>query len=99
VTTPTQGPVQDAREWNEIVPDSAKRLLEQHFVQLRHHRRVQTLEAFVPVLGFLVVVAALFVGVWLIDRGHNLAGAVLATLDLVGFFAVVILFLRRASAN
>jgi hypothetical protein len=104
VTAPAQEPVREARDWEQVVPGSAAKLMEQYFVQLKHRRRVETarvaLDAFGPVLGFLVVVVSLFVGVWLIDRGHSLAGAVLATIDLVGFFVVLILFfLRRASTS
>jgi hypothetical protein len=103
VTAPAQEPVQEAKDWEQVVPGSAEKLMEQYFVQLKHRRRVETarvvLDAFGPVLGFLVVLVSLFIGVWLIDRGHSLAGAVLATIDLVGFFMVLILFFRRASTS
>jgi len=76
--------------------------MDQYFVQLKHRRRVETarvvLDAFGPVLGLVVVVVSLFIGVWLINRGHSLAGALLATIDLVGFFVVLIGLLRRMSS-
>ena len=102
MTAPPQEPVRDARDWEQVVPGSAAKLIEHYFVQLKHRRRVETsrvaLEAFGPILGFLVVLAALFIGVWLINRGHSVAGGLIATVDLLGFFAVLILLLlRRAS--
>jgi hypothetical protein len=98
VTAPAREPVQDAKDWERVVTGSAAKLLDSYFVQLKHRRRVETvrivLEAFGPVLGFAVVLTSLFIAVWLIDRGHSLAGAVIGTVDLIGFFTVLIGLLR-----
>jgi hypothetical protein len=103
VTAPAPEPVRQAEDWERVVTGSAARLLDSYFVQLKHRRRVETtqvvLEAFGPFLGFVVVLVALFIAVWLIDRGHSLAGAVLGTVDLVGFFAVVVLLLLGGRGN
>lgn len=66
--------------------------------QLTHIRRVETaqiaLQFFGPILGSVVVLVSLFVGVWLISNGHTSQGALIATIDLVGFFLALIFLLR-----
>jgi len=98
VTAPTRGPVQDAKEWERLVPGSAAKIWAEQSAQLTHIRRVETaqiaLQFFGPILGAVVVLVSLFVGVWLIYNGHSSQGALIATIDLVGFFLALIFLLR-----
>ena len=65
---------------------------------LTHIRRVETaqiaLQFFGPILGSVVVLVSLFVGVWLISNGHTSQGALIATIDLVGFFLALVFLIR-----
>lgn len=98
MTAPTRGPVQDAKEWERLVPGSAAKMWAEQSAQLTHIRRVETaqiaLQFFGPILGSVVVLVSLFVGVWLISNGHTSQGALIATIDLVGFFLALIFLLR-----
>jgi ABC-type bacteriocin/lantibiotic exporter with double-glycine peptidase domain len=98
VTAPARGPVQDAKEWERLVPGSAAKIWAEQSAQLTHIRRVETaqiaLQFFGPILGAVVVLVSLFVGVWLIFKGHTSPGALIATIDLVGFFLALIFLLR-----
>jgi hypothetical protein len=101
--TPIPDPVSEAENWERVVTGSAPRLLDEYFAQLRHRRRVENaqlaLETFSPVLGALVVLASLFAAIWLIDQGHSVAGGLLGSIDLVGFFVALILLLQLNRAT
>jgi ABC-type bacteriocin/lantibiotic exporter with double-glycine peptidase domain len=102
VTAPTQG-VKEAREWEALVPGSAAKVYAERSAQLTHRRRVETanatLQFFGPVLGAVVVLVSLLMGVWLIYHGHSTAGAFIATIDLVGFFLVLLFLLQGRSSG
>jgi hypothetical protein len=49
---------------------------------------------FAPILGAGVVLVFLFVGVWLIYHGHASQGALIAMIDLVGFYVTLIFYMR-----
>jgi ABC-type bacteriocin/lantibiotic exporter with double-glycine peptidase domain len=99
VTAPAREPIQDAKEWEQLVPKSAEKIFLQQSATLTHRHRVETaqvaLQFFGPFLGAVVVLVSLFAGVWLILKGHSTEGALIATIDLVGFF-LALLFLPRA---
>jgi hypothetical protein len=57
------------------------------------------LQFFGPILGAVVVLVSLFVGVWLIYNGHSAQGALIATIDLVGFFLALIFLLQGRSSD
>jgi len=98
VTAPARGPVQDAKEWERLVPGSAAKMWAEQSAHLTHIRRVETaqiaLQFFGPILGSVVVLVSLFVGVWLISNGHTSQGALIATIDLVGFFLALVFLIR-----
>ena len=98
MTAPTRGPTQDAREWERLVPGSAAKIWAEQSAQLTHIRRVETaqmaLQFFGPILGAVVVLVSLFVGVWLIYHGHASQGALIAMIDLVGFYVTLIFYMR-----
>jgi ABC-type bacteriocin/lantibiotic exporter with double-glycine peptidase domain len=93
VTAPAREPIQDARDWERLVPGSAAQLRAEHSAQLKHNQRVETAQVvfqyFGPILGAVVVLVSLFTGVWLINNSHTTEGALIATIDLVGFFVVL----------
>jgi hypothetical protein len=93
VTAPAREPIQEAKEWERVVPGSAAKLRAELSATLKHKQRVETAEVvfqyFGPVLGAVVVLVSLFTGVWLITNGHSTEGALIATVDLLGFFVVL----------
>jgi hypothetical protein len=102
VTAPLRGPAEDAKEWEQLVTGAAAQIWADQRAQLRHHRRVETadmaLRFFGPILGAGVVLVSLFVGVWLISNGHASQGALIAIIDLIGFFVTLIFYVLRAGA-
>lgn len=93
MTAPAREPIQEAKEWERLVAGSAAKLREELSATLKHKQRVETaeivLQYFGPVLGAVVVLVSLFSGVWLITHGHSTEGALIATVDLLGFFVVL----------
>jgi hypothetical protein len=93
VTAPARDAFQEAKDWERLVPGSAAQLRAEYSAGLKHKQRVETAEVvfqyFGPVLGAVVVLVSLFTGVWLINNSHSTEGALIATIDLVGFFVVL----------
>ena len=103
MTAPAREPIKEAKEWEQLVPGSAAKMWAEQSANLTHRRRVETaqivLQFFGPVLGAAVVLVTLFTGVWLVYYGHSTEGALIATIDLVGFFLALLLLLRGRSSN
>ena len=97
MTTPTREGFEVARDWNGLVPGSAAEMRAQYSAQLKHKHRIETaqmvLQYFGPLLGAGVIITALSLGVWLINNGHTTDGGLIATIDLVGFFVVLLAYL------
>ena len=93
-----QGP-DAAREWEGLVPGSAKELLAEYRAQLKHRRRIEQayvrLAFFGPVLGFIVVLSFLGTAAWLIYEGHGVEGTFLGTVDIASLAAVFVLGLQQ----
>lgn len=91
--------------YNSVVPDGAERLFRLLEQQVAHRLQVETdaaeLNRYVVrtdaaranlglAAGFVIAIAFLFCGVYLIMHGHDAAGTTIATVDLVALVGVFI---------
>lgn len=89
----------DLKAYGEIGPDFPNRIVAMAESQIDHqqvmdrHRSWRSSAGLVT--GFFVAVLFLGVAAWLINDGHEVAGTVLGSFDLVGLVAVFVLGRRN----
>lgn len=87
--------------YSQISPDLVGRIVSASEEERSHRHRMDRHQARYAYLGLAagLIVAVLFlvVAAWLINNGHDLAGTVLATFDLVALAAVFVLGRRDTS--
>ena len=85
----------DLAAYGQISPDLVERIVAASDQQREHRHRMDVLQArrdsWGLAAGFVVAVLFLLVAAWLIDGGHEIAGVVLGTVDLVALTAVFVL--------
>ena len=73
--------------YKEVMPGLEDQVLEALRQQVRHRHRLEVAESrretLSLVLAFLIAVSFLSASAWLISGGHEVAGSVVATVDLV----------------
>lgn len=89
-------------ELDRVVPGGADRVLTGSEDERRHRHRMDEAHSRRATMGlgagFIITLAFLFVSGWLINRGHDVAGTVLGTVDLVALVTVFVVGSRNRSA-
>ncbi len=88
----------DLRGYDEVVPGSAQDIVTAFKEQGEHRRKQENrvvlhreIRSYIgQTMGFIIAIAFLLVSAWLINGGHELAGAALGTLDLGALVAVFV---------
>jgi uncharacterized membrane protein len=89
---------QDLQEYDNVVPGAAERIIRMAEKQSTHRQELErkvvfgdSRRAFCGLwVGGFVVLCVLAGAVYLIDRGHDVAGAIIAGIDVVGLVSVFI---------
>lgn len=85
----------DLAAYGQISPDLVERIVAASDQERQHRHRMDAKQArrdsWGLAAGFIVAVLFLLVAAWLIDGGHEIAGVVLGTVDLVALTAVFVL--------
>ena len=87
------------REYNEIIPNGAERIMKAFENQSSHRisleKKVVGRQTFQSLLGqlfgFLIALIILGLGVYLIERGYEIAGITLFGIDMVGLVAIFVI--------
>ena len=85
--------------YESIVPGSAERILKSSEIQSEHRQYLEkkVIESQVgqsksgQILGFIIAILFLLAGGYLILKGHDIAGTVLSSLDIVGLVSVFVI--------
>ncbi len=103
-----QGPLPppaDLGEYDRIRPDLVDRIVamaesemgHRHSMESRRLRSASRRSMAGLIAGFVVAVSVLAGAAWLIDSGHDAAGIILGSVDLVGLVAVFVLGRRNGN--
>ncbi|NQU88186.1 MAG: DUF2335 domain-containing protein [Mariniphaga sp.] len=90
---------QALREYNEIIPNGAERITTVFENQSNHRLSLetkvigrQTFQSLLgQIFGFLIALICLIIGVYLIEKGHEVAGITLFGIDIVGLAAIFVI--------
>ena len=92
---------EDLAAYGQISPDLVNRIVKASEDERAHRHRMDALQSRRASMGlaagFVVAVLFLVVSAWLINHGHDVAGAVLGSFDLVALTAVFVLGRRNGS--
>lgn len=92
---------EDLAAYGQISPDLVNRIVKASEDERAHRHRMDAQQSRRASMGlaagFVVAVLFLVVSAWLINNGHDVAGAVLGSFDLVALTAVFVLGRRNGS--